>query len=548
MPIGIQRLNQGGGAHHPNDRIIFIKTLPGPSSEIAQNFLSRIAAICVPIMRKHHLSVMTLEEHEPNPEFIGRNFNAGEIIQLVLKAPRTGRWLPFRFVQMVMMHELAHCVQMNHSRAFWAVRNEYAGQLRDLWSRNYTGEGLWGRGLGLYSGQYEEERMPGDEDGVPQSLCGGTFRSRGRRGKKRKRAGDDSAGPSYAERKQRRIEKRFGGQGSALGEDDDTKALLEKGKTPSGKPKVAKSKRGRDLRAAAAIQRLEQEKKARQAEEEPSRSAGSDTESESDYGDADGFDDLARSDDSGLFDSKGRHLFKVCEDEDAKGDERARRELDELQNIGCNIETKEAHTNGVNTHSTGKKDSTNNIETSSPKDLKRKDSYQVGEQDAQPPIKRSFSDSEAALLPKIEEEERNLHDFPTGAETCRSNANSKGVLDEVKPSRPEAGIKDDPSSATEPVKEEPDSPSGTGSQGNSLPRPPEDDNFDQHCPVCSLSNSIDALTCAACAHVLSTDRLPRYWRCTSEACRNSKMGQKYINAEDAGVCGVCGASRVGKGE
>jgi len=58
----------------------------------------------VPVMREHHLYVMSLEEYEPNSEFLGRNFNGGEVIQLVLKS-RTGRWLPFEFVQMVMMHE-----------------------------------------------------------------------------------------------------------------------------------------------------------------------------------------------------------------------------------------------------------------------------------------------------------------------------------------------------------------------------------------------------------------------------------------------------------
>lgn len=56
-------------------------------------------------MKEHHLSVMSLEEYEPNAEFVGRNFNAGEVIQLVLKARFTGRWLPFNYVQMVMMHE-----------------------------------------------------------------------------------------------------------------------------------------------------------------------------------------------------------------------------------------------------------------------------------------------------------------------------------------------------------------------------------------------------------------------------------------------------------
>lgn len=60
--------------------------------------------LLVPIMKEHHLTVMSLEEYEPNREFVGRNFNAGEVIQLVLKS-RTGQWLPFTYVQMVMMHE-----------------------------------------------------------------------------------------------------------------------------------------------------------------------------------------------------------------------------------------------------------------------------------------------------------------------------------------------------------------------------------------------------------------------------------------------------------
>lgn len=62
-------------------------------------------------MKKHHLAVTTLAEHEPNQEFIGRNFNNGEIIELVLRT-RSGGWVSFQMVQMVMMHELAHNVHM----------------------------------------------------------------------------------------------------------------------------------------------------------------------------------------------------------------------------------------------------------------------------------------------------------------------------------------------------------------------------------------------------------------------------------------------------
>ena len=103
MPLGIERIN--ARRKQPNDRITFIKPLEGPDKALAEDFLERIAAICNPIMKEHHLSIMSLEEYEPNLEFVGRNFNAGEVIQLVLKAPYTGHWLPFKYVQMVMMHE-----------------------------------------------------------------------------------------------------------------------------------------------------------------------------------------------------------------------------------------------------------------------------------------------------------------------------------------------------------------------------------------------------------------------------------------------------------
>ncbi len=133
MPLGIERIN--ARRRQPNERIVFIKPLEGPDKAYAQDFLERIAAMCNPIMKANHLAVMSLEEYEPNLEFVGRNFNAGEVIQLVLKAPYTGHWLPFRHVQMVMVHELSHCKQMNHSPAFWKVRNQYAAELRLLWDK-----------------------------------------------------------------------------------------------------------------------------------------------------------------------------------------------------------------------------------------------------------------------------------------------------------------------------------------------------------------------------------------------------------------------------
>ncbi|KAG7292538.1 hypothetical protein NEMBOFW57_002573 [Staphylotrichum longicolle] len=272
---------------------------------------------------------MSLEEYEPNSEFVGRNFNAGEVIQLVLKA-RSGHWLPFNYVQMVMMHELAHCKQMNHSRAFWAVRNQYAEQMRGLWTRNFTGEGLWGRGALLSTGEFEKNMIePGEL--LPEHLCGGTYRSRGRKRKAKKTL-------TYQEQKERRILKKFGANGVALGDDPETKRKLEKGKTVAAKPRVAGSARGRELRAAAALARFEQQQKVEEPKEVEVIEVlddGSETESGDDYEDDDTTPGPDALDINGnkLLDSKGRGMVKVCEDGNPD-DQDAQDELQELRSFG----------------------------------------------------------------------------------------------------------------------------------------------------------------------------------------------------------------------
>ena len=344
MPIGIQRLNNPHP--QPSSQIVFIKSLPGPDETYARDFLERIAAICHPITKSNHLSIMTLEEHEPNSEFVGRNFNAGEIIQLVLKSQHTGQWLSFRTVQMVMMHELAHCMQMNHSRAFWKVRNQYAEELRGLWGKGYTGDGLWGRGQTLLSGRYHTGGRT-EENGLPTHLCGGAYRTSRKRKRKRVTMDGKKKTETYAERQQRRIAKKFGISGQAVGSDQNARIKLEKGQEIKGKPRVANSSRGRELRVAAALARFSEQKQERSKEELVN--AGKEEEAEEWYSGSE--EDSAESrertgmgaDNGALVqDQQGRNMVRVCGSED-QDDIQVKQEMEELQDldIGEQVESQQ---------------------------------------------------------------------------------------------------------------------------------------------------------------------------------------------------------------
>ena len=426
-------------------------------------------------MRDHQLSVMTLEEYEPNRQFVGRNFNAGEIIQLVLKSPGSGRWLPFEYVQMVMMHELAHCKQMNHSRAFWAVRNQYATHMYGLWAKGYKGDGIWGRGAKLGSGEWEKNTIRPDE-ALPEHLCGGTYRSR-----RRKRKAKPTL--TYQERKDRRILKKFGKNGVALGADDEAKVKLEKGKKIQAKPRVAGSARGRELRAAAALARFEQKKteetKVKDEEEDETESG-----SGSDYDDGDVSDqalkDAVDLDGSQLKDGQGRNMVRVCQDEDAD-DPEARNELDELRDV---------FRNGVaDAGSTG-----DAVGQSSQRRIK-----------LEPGEESMITAPEKANGPPI---------LGSGQKEHSTTAESSSIR----------------------IKREPSDPTTSPAPEDHTPAPGADK---QTCGLCSFANQPLAVTCGMCANVLDPTTTPRAWRCEGEACRESP----YRNSGDCGVCGLCGERR-----
>ncbi|KAG7050688.1 kelch domain-containing protein [Colletotrichum scovillei] len=528
MPIGIQRLN--AKRSHPNDRIIFIKPLKGRDEKIAQDFLERIAAQCLPIMKEHHLSVMSLEQYEFNREFVGRNFNAGEIIQLVLKS-QSGRWLPFEYVQMVMMHELAHCKQMNHSRAFWAVRNNYAEQMRGLWQRGYSGEGIWGRGALLGTGQFQNNvALPSEP--LPEHLCGGTYRSRGRKRKIKPKL-------SYKEQKERRILKKFGANGTALGADEETKVKLEGGKRTQAKPRVAGSARGRELRAAAALARFDQPKK--EPEEDIKNEVKDEDSGESEYEDDPADitnEDAVDIDGKVIKDGKGRGMIKVCEDENPD-DQDAQNELQELQ-----ASVKQWR----QTHLKFKREPVDEAEASSVPppnrvaELSRKEAPTIRrpEQEVPPRVKvkeEPDDDQEAPILdiasatPTIKREARDKprsiatrHPIspPSASSTVSPSAERQRVTAATTESAAISAPKSNRAAAAATTAED-----GRESETESI------------CGVCSFANSALSITCAVCSHVLDPASVPNAWRCEGAACQ----GSQYLNPGDFGVCGVCGQSK-----
>ncbi|KAG9640855.1 WLM domain-containing protein, partial [Aureobasidium melanogenum] len=538
--LGFERINER--KKRPNALINFIKPLEGPDKALAQDFLERVAAICYPIMKQNHVVVMALEEYPPNPEFIGRNFNAGEVIQLVLKAPHTNRWLPFKHVQMVMMHELAHCKQMNHSRAFWKVRNAYADELKVLWDKAYTGEGLWGKGQSLITGQYMTNHMP-EAANIPASLCGGTFRSSGGRKRRRK---EDAPKITYAERQQRRIAKKFGVNGVALGDDEGVRAKLEagqKGGKPAVKPRVAGSKRGRELRAAAALARFENVKKeVVKAEPKIETSSDDDYETDSDYE----YSTVERT-----MNPEDGNMVRVCENEDSE-DKDAQREFDELREI--DQATPKLHTHSsIQPLSKGKAkqtipDDDASTESDDDQDLDTSRRFIKPPTKTQPIPDDLSTDSEdeiqditAIVQEKSKQKEKNVSEGPSSSSKLLQPP-SVDLKDESTASESEKNVINTitPNSSSAPSSSVTLTSTEVGTTVNkSKPQERSPVEPSSTCKVCSLQNESTAAMCAACSHVLNPALMPNFWRCTSTGCQN--VG--YINPGDYGVCGLCGLTK-----
>ncbi|KAI4187054.1 MAG: hypothetical protein LQ346_005557 [Caloplaca aetnensis] len=167
---------------------------------------------------------------------------------------------------------------------------------------------------------------------MPERLCGGTFRTR--RGRKRKRGGVKVEELTWKEKKERRIERKFGRNGQTLGGEEEARVKLEKGQKVKGKPRVAGSSRGRELRAAAALARFGAQKEEEEVTKEETKLDGSENGSGSDSEVAKPEQEALDIDGSKLLDSKGRGMVRICEDED-ENNIHVKQEMDEIHDLGA---------------------------------------------------------------------------------------------------------------------------------------------------------------------------------------------------------------------
>ncbi|KAF8807050.1 WLM-domain-containing protein [Phlegmacium glaucopus] len=253
------RLNQS--EPNPNHYINFITALPtNPEDrEEARQLLRALAAQVRPVMKAHGFTVNSLEEYEYNQVFAGRNWNAGETIELVLRRPG-GSFYPPYWLMSTLCHELAHIKHMNHGPAFQALWKRLRAQVCQLQDRGYYGDGYWSSGTRLS----DSARITGDgiqEGDFPEYICGGaqsrtrptaTRRLRRTQGKRRETV------PSLHTGRQTAIKRKAGarvtskyaftGQGTMLSSDGDGDG--------KGFGKQAASKRAREERALATERRL----------------------------------------------------------------------------------------------------------------------------------------------------------------------------------------------------------------------------------------------------------------------------------------------------
>ncbi|PLW58790.1 hypothetical protein PCANC_00335 [Puccinia coronata f. sp. avenae] len=139
-----------------------------------------IAAQVVPLMKSHGMGLNSFNEYEWNSEFAGRNWNGGEIIELVLRK-KDGRFLPMGYLLTVMAHELAHIHHMNHGPKFQKLNLQLRKEIQQLQQKGYYGPGFWSSGQRLRDSAvlHGDANLTASE--LPEYTCGGSQRKGTRR-------------------------------------------------------------------------------------------------------------------------------------------------------------------------------------------------------------------------------------------------------------------------------------------------------------------------------------------------------------------------------
>ncbi|EIM91267.1 WLM-domain-containing protein [Stereum hirsutum FP-91666 SS1] len=262
------RLNEN--ETNPNPNINFITALPTPhdpqQQEHARQLLRALAAQVKPVMKAHGFVVNSFEEYEFNAVFSGRNWNAGETVELVLRGPHGGR-VPTSYLMSTLCHELAHINHMNHGPDFQKLWAQLRQEVRALQERGYYGDGYWSSGTRLADSATVSGS--GIEAGdLPEYMCGGAqTRSRPSNRRRRRIAGTETsrAGPSTHTGAQTAKKRKAGGRLTAKGAfRGDGVALNDGGESKSevasqvgtGFGKRAGSKKAREERALAFERRI----------------------------------------------------------------------------------------------------------------------------------------------------------------------------------------------------------------------------------------------------------------------------------------------------
>ncbi|GAA6024605.1 hypothetical protein JCM11491_006043 [Sporobolomyces phaffii] len=300
MPLGHERIN--AREQDPNDHITFIRAIETYADHAqALHLLKCLAAQFKPVMKAWGFAINSLVEYEPNPVFAGRNWNAGEVVEIVLRRKSDGTFLPWQFLLYVMCHECSHIKVTlpggsHHSWAFQSVNKQLRQAIAGLRAKGYTGDGFYSHGRTLvpeYAGN--DSTLPTGEG--PTYTCGGALKKRRKRRARTDVGRDDADAAARPRRRERgsavplgttgrqtavakkagaRVtgKNKFQGQGRTLGaaadgdasgnhDDDDDKG----GQVASFKGLRAGSNVARSARATAALERLERENRAKQARE-----------------------------------------------------------------------------------------------------------------------------------------------------------------------------------------------------------------------------------------------------------------------------------------